>query len=58
MQSSGVGRFSRFIGDIGLVDVSCKGKKTSWSSSDGKSKSRIDSFLVSNNIMNWRGVVG
>ncbi|XP_058741852.1 uncharacterized protein LOC131614256 [Vicia villosa] len=50
--------FSGFINDTGLVDVSCKVKKFSWFSSDGRSKSRIHHFLVSNNIVNWWGVVG
>ncbi|XP_058774615.1 uncharacterized protein LOC131648899 [Vicia villosa] len=50
--------FSGFIEDIGLVDVPCKGKRFSWFSGDGKSKSRIDRFLVSNNIVSSWGVVG
>ncbi|XP_058741064.1 uncharacterized protein LOC131613407 [Vicia villosa] len=50
--------FTGFINDIGLEDVSCKGKKFSWFSSDGRSKSQIDRFLVSSNIVNWWGVVG
>ncbi|XP_058757308.1 uncharacterized protein LOC131630545 [Vicia villosa] len=49
---------SSFINDIGLLDVSCKGKKFSWFSSDGRPKSRIDRFLVSSNIVNWWGVIG
>lgn len=49
--------FSCFINDIGLVDVPIKGKKFSWFSGDGKLKSRIDSFLVSNVIVNMWGVV-
>ncbi|XP_058726223.1 uncharacterized protein LOC131597549 [Vicia villosa] len=50
--------FSGFINDMGLVDIPCKGKKFSWFSSDGRSKSRIGRILVSNNIVNWWGVVG
>lgn len=43
---------------LGLVDVPCKGKKFSYFSSDGSSKSRIDCILVSNNNVNWWGVIG
>lgn len=50
--------FSCFIKDIGLEDVPCKGKKFSWFNGDGRSKSRLYRFLVSNNILNWWGVVG
>ncbi|XP_058747173.1 uncharacterized protein LOC131620182 [Vicia villosa] len=50
--------FADFIEDIGLVDVPCKGKRFSWFSGDGKSKSRIDRFLVSDNIISNWGVVG
>ncbi|XP_058741420.1 uncharacterized protein LOC131613797 [Vicia villosa] len=50
--------FSSLIDDSGLMDVPSKGKKFSWFSGDGKSKSRIDRFLVADNIIrNW-GVVG
>ncbi|XP_058784985.1 uncharacterized protein LOC131659881 [Vicia villosa] len=50
--------FSDFIEETGLVDVPCKGKRFSWFSGDGKSKSRIDRFLISNNIISSWGVVG
>ncbi|XP_058751965.1 uncharacterized protein LOC131625083 [Vicia villosa] len=50
--------FSDFIDETGLVDVPCKGKRFSWFSGDGKSKSRIDRFLISNNIILSWGVVG
>ncbi|XP_058746048.1 uncharacterized protein LOC131618913 [Vicia villosa] len=50
--------FSDFIVESGLVDVPCKGKKFTWFSGDGKLKSRIDRFLVSNNIISKWGVVG
>ncbi|XP_058784197.1 uncharacterized protein LOC131658967 [Vicia villosa] len=50
--------FSDFIDDIGLVDVPCKDKRFSWISGDGKSKSRIDRFLISNNVISSWGVVG
>ncbi|XP_058740910.1 uncharacterized protein LOC131613240 [Vicia villosa] len=50
--------FSDFIDDAGLADVPCKGKRFIWFSGDGKIKSRIDRFLISNKvIMSW-GVVG
>ncbi|XP_058726433.1 uncharacterized protein LOC131597778 [Vicia villosa] len=49
--------FAGFISDTGLEDVPCKGKKFSWFSSDGGSKSRLDRFLVSSNIVNLWGVV-
>lgn len=42
------GEFSGFINELGLLEIPCKGKKCSWFSSDGISKSRIDRFLVSN----------
>ncbi|XP_058765712.1 uncharacterized protein LOC131639232 [Vicia villosa] len=50
--------FSNFIEESGLMDVACKGKKFSWFSGDGKSKSRIDRFLVSDNIVRSWGVLG
>ncbi|XP_058746742.1 uncharacterized protein LOC131619688 [Vicia villosa] len=52
------GEFSSFIDNSGLIDVPCKGKRFSWFSGDGKHKSRIDRFLVSNNIISRWGVVG
>ncbi|XP_058759393.1 uncharacterized protein LOC131632672 [Vicia villosa] len=50
--------FSGFINDLGMEDVPCKDKKFSWFSSDGRSKSRLDRFLVSSNLVNLWGVVG
>ncbi|XP_058765391.1 uncharacterized protein LOC131638863 [Vicia villosa] len=50
--------FSDFIDDSGLIDVSCRGKRYSWYSGDGKSKSRIDRFLVSDNTIQSWGIVG
>ncbi|XP_058741814.1 uncharacterized protein LOC131614210 [Vicia villosa] len=50
--------FSDFIDGCGLVDVPCKGKKFSWYSGDGRSKSRIDRILVSDAIVSSWGVVG
>ncbi|XP_058746651.1 uncharacterized protein LOC131619583 [Vicia villosa] len=50
--------FGGFIGESGLVDVPCKGKRFSWFSGDGRAMSRIDRFLISNSIVNKWGVVG
>lgn len=50
--------FLDFIDNSSLVDVSCKGKKFSWFIGDGISKSRIDRFLVSDNVVSSWGVVG
>ncbi|XP_058747086.1 uncharacterized protein LOC131620082 [Vicia villosa] len=44
--------FADFINKSSLVDIPCKGKKFSWFSGDGKSRSRIDRFLLSNNVVN------
>ncbi|XP_058777150.1 uncharacterized protein LOC131651507 [Vicia villosa] len=50
--------FADFIVKSNLVDISCKGEKISWYNGDGLSMSRIDRFLVSDNIVNRWGVVG
>ncbi|XP_058783019.1 uncharacterized protein LOC131657664 [Vicia villosa] len=50
--------FAEFIVNSDLVDVPSKGKKFSWYSGDGRSMSRIDRFLVSNQVVNKWGVVG
>ncbi|XP_058726541.1 uncharacterized protein LOC131597898 [Vicia villosa] len=50
--------FSNFIDDCGMIDVPCKGKKYSWFSADGKSKSRLDRFILDGNIVSSWGVVG
>ncbi|CAI8603270.1 unnamed protein product [Vicia faba] len=50
--------FADFIEKSRLVDIPCRGKKFSWYSGDGKSMSRIDRFLMSDSIVNNRGVVG
>ncbi|XP_058747040.1 uncharacterized protein LOC131620033 [Vicia villosa] len=55
---SGSELFAKFIDNSGLVDVPSKGKKFTWYSGDGRSMSRIDRFLVSNNVINDWGVVG
>ncbi|XP_058725587.1 uncharacterized protein LOC131596868 [Vicia villosa] len=50
--------FSDFINLSNLIDVPSKGKKFSWFGGDGKAISRIDRFLVSDNLVNkWR-IVG
>ncbi|XP_058741724.1 uncharacterized protein LOC131614112 [Vicia villosa] len=61
----GVGRsnvewreFLKFIEESGLVDVPCKGKKFSWFCGDGKSKSRLDRFLVEDSLVSSLGIVG
>lgn len=58
MWSGGEGGFLGFIRDMGLLDIPCKGKKFGWVSGDGKSKSRIDRFLMSYLVMERWGVVG
>ncbi|XP_058766821.1 uncharacterized protein LOC131640445 [Vicia villosa] len=50
--------FSGFINDTRLEDVACKGKPLSWFSSDGRTKSRIDRFLMAKKIVDWWGVIG
>ncbi|XP_058761161.1 uncharacterized protein LOC131634509 [Vicia villosa] len=50
--------FSNFIEDVGMIDVPCKGKKYSWFSANGKSKSRLDRFILDGNIVSSWGVVG
>ncbi|XP_058726991.1 uncharacterized protein LOC131598402 [Vicia villosa] len=52
------GEFSNFIDRCGLIDVPCKGKKFSWFSGDGKTKSRLDRFLIDGNIISSWSVVG
>ncbi|XP_058721864.1 uncharacterized protein LOC131593391 [Vicia villosa] len=58
MHRSEWGEFSNFIDRCGLIDVPCKGKKFSWFSEDGKTKNRLDRFLVDGNIISSWGVVG
>ncbi|XP_058741918.1 uncharacterized protein LOC131614336 [Vicia villosa] len=50
--------FAEFIDKTLLVDIPCKGKKFSWFSGDGKSKSRIDRFLLSSKVVNRWEVIG
>ncbi|XP_058776198.1 uncharacterized protein LOC131650510 [Vicia villosa] len=53
-----VALFADFINKTSLVDIQCKGKKFSWFSGDGKSKSRIDQFLLSNCVVNEWEIIG
>lgn len=50
--------YSFFIESTSLEDVPCKGRKYSWCSDNGRSKSRIDMFLVSDSIVSSWGVMG
>ncbi|XP_058783264.1 uncharacterized protein LOC131657935 [Vicia villosa] len=50
--------FAEFIDKTLLVDIPCKGKKFSWFSGDGKSKSRIDRFLLSSKVVSRWEVIG
>ncbi|XP_058776799.1 uncharacterized protein LOC131651145 [Vicia villosa] len=50
--------FAEFIDKTLLVDIPCKGKKFSWFSGDGKSKSRIDRFLLSSKVLSRWEVIG
>ncbi|XP_058725573.1 uncharacterized protein LOC131596854 [Vicia villosa] len=50
--------FAEFIHKSTLVDTPCKGRKFSWYSGDGKSMSRIDSFLLSKIVVNRWEVIG
>lgn len=48
--------FAEFIKDMELIDVPVLGKKFTWFSSDGKSKSRLDRFLITEGIIEEWGV--
>ncbi|XP_058785271.1 uncharacterized protein LOC131660131 [Vicia villosa] len=50
--------FSEFISLSNLVDIPSKGKKFTWFGGDGKARSRIDRFLVADNIVNKWGILG
>ncbi|XP_058765457.1 uncharacterized protein LOC131638920 [Vicia villosa] len=50
--------FSDFITLSNLIDVPSKGKKFTWFGGDGRARSRIDRFLVADNIVSNWGVVG
>ncbi|XP_058762298.1 uncharacterized protein LOC131635678 [Vicia villosa] len=56
--SSGAELFGKFIEDVDLVDIPSKCKKLTWYSGCGRSMSRIDRFLVSNEVVKRRGLVG
>ncbi|MCI51541.1 hypothetical protein A2U01_0072785, partial [Trifolium medium] len=50
--------FKRFVDEMEVVDVPVLGKKFSWFSTDGKSMSRIDRFLLSDGFIVKNGVSG
>jgi exonuclease III len=50
--------FTRFVEEMEVIDVPVLGKKFSWFSSDGKSMSRIDRFLLSDGFTAKFGVNG
>jgi hypothetical protein len=50
--------FSHFVEEMEVIDVPVLGKKFTWFSSDGKSMSRIDRFLLSDGFITKFGVSG
>ncbi|XP_058767480.1 uncharacterized protein LOC131641192 [Vicia villosa] len=56
--SNEMDEFKDFISESLLVDIPCKGKKFTWYSGDGGSRSRIDRFLISDKVVNDWGIVG
>ncbi|XP_058741126.1 uncharacterized protein LOC131613476 [Vicia villosa] len=50
--------FSQFVETCELQDVPCKGKCFSWFIGDGHAASRIDRFLLSEDLISSWGVVG
>jgi hypothetical protein len=50
--------FTCFVEEMEVIDVPVLGKKFSWFSSDGKSMSRIDRFLLSDGFTAKFGVNG
>lgn len=50
--------FADFINKSSLVYIPCKGKQFSWFNGDGKSKSIIDHFLLSSDVVNRWDLVG
>ncbi|XP_058746989.1 uncharacterized protein LOC131619974 [Vicia villosa] len=50
--------FSSFVESVDLVDLPCKGKRFTWYSGNGLSCSRIDRFLVSEDLIADWGLVG
>ncbi|XP_058768560.1 uncharacterized protein LOC131642301 [Vicia villosa] len=50
--------FEEFIDLSNLIDIPCKGKKYSWFSGDGRVCSRLDRFLVAENVVSRWGVIG
>lgn len=55
---NGMDLFAEFIHKSALVDIPRKGKKYSWYSGDGKSTSRIDQFLFSDDVIHRWGIIG
>ncbi|XP_058756017.1 uncharacterized protein LOC131629235 [Vicia villosa] len=58
MNNKEVELFAKFIDKSALVDIPCKGKKFSWYRGDGKSMSRIDRFILSNEVVTRWEVMG
>jgi exonuclease III len=50
--------FTQFVEDMEVIDIPVLGKKFTWFSSDGKSMSRIDRFLLSDGFISKFGVSG
>ncbi|XP_058754983.1 uncharacterized protein LOC131628127 [Vicia villosa] len=50
--------FEEYIRRSGLEDVPCKGKKYTWFGGDGRSRSRLDRFLLADKIVSGWGVIG
>jgi hypothetical protein len=48
--------FTQFVEDMEVIDILVLGKKFTWFSSDGKSMSRIDRFLLSDGFISKFGV--
>ncbi|XP_058775955.1 uncharacterized protein LOC131650251 [Vicia villosa] len=55
---NGTDLFTKFIHEIDLVDIPCKGKKFTWYSGNGLAMSRIDRFLVSEVVVDRWVLVG
>lgn len=47
--------FNQFIYEMELIDVPVLGKKISWFSGDAKAKSKLDRFLLSDELIStWQ----
>ncbi|XP_058726684.1 uncharacterized protein LOC131598058 [Vicia villosa] len=53
----GMKDFREFIERMGVVNIPCVGGRFSWFKDNGKAMSRIDRFLVSNNLIEDWGVI-